>query len=236
MAVFSIRSLLFLIVSILSLTLFIYVLINEYFKNMISPIFLTLAASLPYTIYMFFYEMKSEKRLNLEDGLINNNYKIFMIDTYCKYLFPFVFSMFFNFLILTLLTNFVEFNGKTWIYYIYHLYICFILPILAFIDLKTTPRTRNPAPVKDLLILIIICFGIYSYTIIDLLITFDASFHIAPLTARALILSLLLVNNYILYDYVNHTSVGGDYYVLFKSNMASPVENIHSIPSNYNQA
>jgi hypothetical protein len=235
MAVFSGRSLLFLVVSILSLSIFIYLIIQS-IRNLVNPTFLTLLASIPYTIYMFFYEMKSEKRLNLDEGLINNNYKIFMIDIYCKYLFPYLFSMFFYYLILLLLNNFVDFEGNNWIYYVYHIYICIILPILAFIDLKTTPRTRNPAPIQDLLILIIICFGIYSYTIIELVITFDSTLHIAPLTARAFILALLLINNYILYDYVNHTNVGGDYYVLFKSNSNIPsrAEVIQSIPRNYN--
>jgi len=233
MAIFTVRSLLFLVVSILSLTIFIFIIMED-LRNLANPIYLTLLASIPYTIYMFFYEMKSEKRLNLDDGLINNTYKIFMIDTYCKYLFPFIFSMFFYFLIIILLNNFWELEGKSWIYFIYQFYICIILPILSFIDLKTTPRTRNPAPVKDILILVIICFGIYSYTIIEVIVTFDKNVHIAPLTARALILSLLLVNNYILYDYVNHTSVGGDYYVLFKSNIPSRAEVIQSIPRNYN--
>jgi hypothetical protein len=231
MATIPIRYLSFLVISCISIASLVYYFSFPWWSFTYDVKFLVLCASLPYTLYMFFYELKSERRLNLEDGLINNNYKIFMIDTYSKYLFPFMFAMLFYSLILNLLTNFSFWEGAGITYYLVNVYVSVILPILTYLDLKTTVRSRNPSPVKDILILTILCIGQCAYRLLVQVITTGKLVIILPMIGDALILAIVTVNAYILYDYTNHANVGGDYYVLFKTNLASPPDNINSIPN-----
>ena len=142
-----------------------------------------------------------------------------------------MFAMLFHSLILNLLTNFFAWEGASFTYYLVNVYISVILPILTYIDLKTTVRSRNPSPVKDILILVILCFGQCGYRLLLQVITTGKLTIILPMMGDALILAIVTVNAYILYDYTNHANVGGDYYVLFKTNLASPPNNINSIPN-----
>lgn len=194
--------------------------------------FWILCGSLPYTLYMFIYELKSNKSLNLSEGLVNNKNKIFMIDSYCKILFPFLFGLFIYELIITLQNNFQIFNGQDTLHYLVTSYICVLLPIFMAIDLKIIPRRRNPAPLKDLTLILFIS-AIHCAYVIVMSIVFKLTFVlIAPTIGNSIVLTSVTFLGYVLYDYINHKMTGGEYYMIFNSMDKANIENISGIPSN----
>jgi hypothetical protein len=231
MAAIPIRCLAFLLLTSLSIACVVYYLTFSWIYYTFDIKFMILCASILYTLYMFFYELKSERRWDMNDGMINNTQKVFMIDTYCKYLFPFLFAIFFYEIILALQTNFAIFTGKTVIFFLVQFYICIVLPVCSAIDLYTTPRTRNPAPTKDLLILLMMCAVLCGYKLLVSFLYDWTISKICPTIAEYVILALVTLNGYIIYDFANHKTTGGDYYVLFKSSDRVDVDDIKKIPT-----
>lgn len=217
MAAIPVRYIGFMVTSVISILCVIYYATLNWTTFALNYNFYIIIASLPYTIYMFFYEFKSEKRENLKEGLINETHANFMIDTYCKYLFPFLFGNFLYTIIVSLLTQF-EYVGVGVLLWLVYFWGGFLLPIIAILDLYVTARRRNHATAKDLLIIIIICLGYGSYSLVtNLIINFDiTSKIISGIIGYYLILTLVTVNGYIFYDYINHRNSGSHNYSFFK--------------------
>jgi hypothetical protein len=217
------RYITFLSVSLLTIASFVYYLSYPWIEATSLVEFWVLIGVLPYSVYMFFYEFKSERREDLSQGLVNEDRNLFMIDTYCKFLFPFIFAMFFSSLVNSLMLNMANLDGKSLLYFLISLFICIALPILCVADMYTTVRSRNPSPGKDIIILLIISLGLCVYRILSALIYYGSLKVFLPIIGQYLILALVVVNGYILYDYINHRRTGGAYYIMF-----SKVDNVGS--------
>jgi hypothetical protein len=223
MAAKPLRYIAFLSVSLLTIASFVYYLSYPWIEATSLVEFWVLIGVLPYSVYMFFYEFKSERREDLSQGLVNEDRNLFMIDTYCKFLFPFIFAMFFSSLVNSLMLNLNNLDGRSLLYFLISLFICIALPILCVADMYTTVRTRNPAPGKDITILLLISLGLCVYRILSALIYYGTLKIFLPIIGQYLILALVVVNGYVLYDYINHRKTGGAYYIMF-----SKVENTGS--------
>jgi len=156
----------------------------------------------------------------MERGLVTESSKNFMIDVYCKFLFPFTFAIFLFTLITGLATNFSLPQNGTFMLYLTQFYHGVVLPFLAVLDLYTTPRRRNPIPTTDIVILLLICFGHCGYKILVSIINGGNINLILPIFSEYIILALVSINGYIFYDYINHRKVGGSgYYILFENDI-----------------
>ncbi len=215
MAASPLRYISFLTVTILTVLSLIYYMTFNWIVTTSLVEFYVLVGVLPYSVYMFFYEFKTEKRQDLSQGLVNEERKCFMIDTYCKFLFPFIFAMFFTSLVNTFMQNMANIQNQTFLYFFICFYICIALPVLCVVDMYKTARTRNPAPGKDIIILLILCLGQCCYRILATIIYYGSLAGFLPIVAQYMVLGLVVVNGYILYDYINHRRNGGTYYIMF---------------------
>jgi hypothetical protein len=227
MAAVPIRYLAFLITSIITILCTIYYSTFPWSYFTFQFNFFILIATLPYTVYMLFYEFKSNKRDNLQAGLVTENNKNFMIDVYCRFLFPFLFAIFLFTIILALQTNFDLPSNGSFLLYLAQFYLGFILPVLAIFDLYYTPRRRNPTPTLDIVIISIICFGHCGYRLIASLLTDNNLKLLLPIASQYMILGLVSINGYIFYDYLSHRKAGGKgYYILFESDLNAQQESL----------
>ena len=89
-------SILYLIVTIASVASLIYYFTHLYQWDLYGYNlgFLVLLGSIPYTIYMFFYELKGEEPVINDVNIRNTN---FMIDVFSKFLFSFALILLFSF-------------------------------------------------------------------------------------------------------------------------------------------
>ena len=165
---------------------------------------------------MFFYEFKVERREDLSQGLVNDHDKLLMIDTYCKFLFPFSFAMFFSNLVRTLMLNLENIKGHNLLYILIAFYVSIGIPSLTVLDMYTTERTRNPSPGKDIILLLFINLFLFGYKVFVYILTNNNLNIILPELASCLVLGLVVVNGYILYDYIIHRKTGGTYYIMFR--------------------
>lgn len=182
--------------------------------------FFVMSASILFTLYMFFYDLKKKKSTQsigeFGDQIINDERYNFMLDTYSKFLFPFMFALILFEILLAFQSNFKIFQNATFLSVVVELYMNLCLPIFCFVDLLTTKRRRNPVPAKDILIILIICLAHGAYKIITDLILRQKPETIFPNLADYISLCLISVNGYILYDYITFKTSGEKEFILFK--------------------
>jgi hypothetical protein len=179
--------------------------------------FIVLIASLVYTLYMFYYELKADEPILGEN--INMRSSNFMIDVFSKFLFSFAFAVLLFYLILILRRNF-EFPPEydLWLFSV-DLYVNLILPIFCLIDTFLITRNKSPHPVADITVIGIIIFAHCAYKAIFNAIHFDTMKIVLPIISDYVVLFLMTVNGYILYDYMIHKRNYPGEYMLFKLNV-----------------
>lgn len=208
-------SILYLIVTIASVASLIYYFTHTYEWELYgyNLSFLVLLASVPYTAYMFFYELKGEEPIMNDVNIRSTN---FMIDAYSKYLFSFAFAVLIFFFIYLFRINFQypeQFTG--WLYAL-DIYVNLILPLFCLLDTFLISRNKLPFPVADITIIFMIIFAHCAYRTISYAVKYDTLRNVLPTIADYLVLFLMTVNGYFVYDYMIHKrNYPGDY-MLFK--------------------
>jgi hypothetical protein len=208
-------SILYLIVTIASVASLIYYFTHLYQWDLYGYNlgFLVLLGSIPYTIYMFFYELKGEEPVINDVNIRNTN---FMIDVFSKFLFSFAFAVLIFYFIYLFRINFQLpelFTG--WIYAL-DIYVNLILPVFCLLDTFLITRNKLPFPVADLSIIFLIIFAHCAYRTISYAIMFDTLKMVFPTVADYLVLFLMTVNGYFVYDYMIHKRNYPGEYMLFK--------------------
>lgn len=206
---------LYLIVSIASISCLTYYLTHLYdwelFGYNISLI--VLVGSILYTVYMFFYELKTEEPIGAEMGIREPN---FMIDTFAKFLFSFAFAVLLYYIITLLRTNFGEGRDYTvWLFFV-DFYVNLVLPVFLLVDTLLISRNKSPSPAKDITIIAIIIFAHCAYRALSFAIRYDTLKLIMPTVSDYLVLFFMTVNGYVIYDYMVHKRNYGGEYMLFK--------------------
>jgi hypothetical protein len=206
---------LYLIISLASISCLVYYLTHltdwELFGYNLSLI--VLCGSIIYTTYMFYYEIKSEEQIGPEEGIRDTN---FIIDIYAKFLFSFAFAVLLFYILTLFRTNFEEGRDYTvWLFSV-DFYVNFILPIFLLIDTFLIVRNKSPLPVADMSIIALIIFAHCAYRAISFAIRYDTSKMILPTVSDYLVLFLMTVNGYVLYDYMIHKRNYPGEYMLFK--------------------
>jgi hypothetical protein len=208
-------SLLYLIMSIASVTCLIYYFTHladwDEFGYNLSLI--VLIGSILYTVYMFFYELKAEEPLGVEAGVRETN---FMIDVFPKFLFSFAFAVLLFYVLILFRTNFYEGRDYTvWLFSV-DFYTNFILPIFLLADTFLIVRNKSASPVADISIIALIIFLHCAYRVISFAIKYDTSKMILPTISDYLVLFFMTVNGYVIYDYMIHKRNYPGEYMLFK--------------------
>lgn len=179
--------------------------------------FAVLVASIGYTSYMFINSFSDSSINNLREGIISDRNTNFMLDTYAKYLFPFLFASFIVQVGSLLTTNFNR-TDPSWIVFIARQYQGLVLPVFAFIEIIYTQRRRVPKVIKDFLMLMIICFGFMFYTILfNWIVIGNYSSLVLPTISIYFYVAIFTLNGYLVYDFVLHRKISSDDYVAFKS-------------------
>jgi hypothetical protein len=208
-------SILYLIVTIASVYTAIYYFTHTYEWSLFgyNLSFLVLLASIPYTTYMFFYELKGEEPLMNDVNVRSTN---FMIDVYSKFLFSFAFAVLLFYFIYLFRINFQFPNEfSDWLVTL-DVYVNLILPIFCLFDTFLITRNKLPFPVADLTIIFTIIFLHCAYRTISYAITYDTLKLVLPTIADYIVLFLMTVNGYIIYDYMIHKRNYPGEYMLFK--------------------
>jgi hypothetical protein len=173
-------------------------------------------ASIVYSGYMLIYTCKNPTIDDLRNDLITDANTNFIVDTYAKYLFPFLFASFIYTFLNLVGSSFKIIDNYT-IVFLFRLYIGIVLPIIALLEVIFSQRRRVPKLILDVSILMILCFGFMGYYIIfNLIITTGYSYLILPTVSNYLNLSIYIFNGYLVYDYLLHRKNNSDAnYVLF---------------------
>jgi hypothetical protein len=205
-------SLLYLIVSLCSIGSLVYYFANTGEWNLYGYNlgFIVLIASLIYTLYMFYYELKAEEPIAGHRG------SDFMVDTYSKFLFSFAFAVLLFYMIQLLRRNLdfpPEYN--LWLFSV-DIYVNLILPIFCLIDTLLITRNKSPHPVADISFIGVLVFAHCAYKAIVFAITYDTLKLILPTIADYIVIFLMSVNGYIVYDYMIHKRNYPGEYILFK--------------------
>jgi hypothetical protein len=208
-------SILYLVITIASVYTLIYYFTHTYEWSLYgyNLAFLVLIASIPYTIYMFFYELKGEEPL-IND--LNVRSTDFMIDIYSKFLFSFAFSVLIFYFIFLFRINFQfpePYSG--WLLTL-DVYVNMILPIFCLLDTFLITRNKLPFPIADISIIFVIIFLHCAYRTISYAISYDTMKMILPTIADYFVLFLMTVNGYFIYDYMIHKRNYPGEYMLFK--------------------
>ena len=208
-------SILYLIISICSISCLIYYIshLSDWDLYGYNLGFLVLVGSIIYTIYMFFYELKSEEPIINDVNVRGTN---FMVDVFSKFLFSFAFAVLLFYIIYLLRINFNlpdQFSG--WLFSV-DLYVNFLLPLFCLIDTFLITRNKTPFPLADITVIALIIFAHCAYKAIVYAISYDTVKMILPTIADYLVLFLMTLNGYFLYDYMIHKRNYPGEYVLFK--------------------
>lgn len=204
-----VRYVTYLIVSILSISVLMYYLLNTDIWDLYGYNlgFLVLISSIIYTCYMFFHEMvkPSEEGLAVnQEGAQNVNIieRNFMVDTYFKYLFSFSLSVLIFYIIHALRTNFkyVDLYPSNW-YYIADMYVNLILPVFHLCELMMTNRYRHRHVIADFAVLFIICFLHCAYKVIIRSLYYKDYEIVFPTIADYILIFLIAMNGYAFYDF-----------------------------------
>jgi hypothetical protein len=208
-------SILYLIVTIASTASLIYYFMHTYQWDLYGYNlgFLVLIGSIPYTAYMFFYELKGDEPVMNDVNVRNTN---FFIDVYSKFLFSFAFAVLLFYIIILFRTNFQFPDQYTGWLYPLDIYVNLILPIFCLLDTFLITRNKLPFPVADLTIIFLIIFAHCAYRTISYSIAYDTLKSVLPTIADYLVLFLMTVNGYFIYDYMIHKRNYPGEYMLFK--------------------
>lgn len=194
------------IFSALSITAFVYYLIytKEFELYGYSISFLVLIASIFYTIYMFFFELlKSDNRVVDENVMNDHSHRNFVRDVFYKFLACFALVVLVYYVIYMFRTNFHNFDKyPTNGFLVADIYTNLILPVYLIMDMFITTRCRYLTVWADLLII----FGLVVLHIVFRLFVLDNAYKnpsiVFPILSDYLIIFLLAVNGYALYDYM----------------------------------
>jgi hypothetical protein len=207
-------SLLYLIVSLGSIGCLVYYFthLTEWDLYGYNLGFIILIGSLVYTLYMFYLELKAEEPVQN----VNMRPANFMVDIYSKFLFSFAFAVLLFYFISLLRRNF-DFSPQydIWLFTV-DIYVNMILPLFCLIDTLLITRNKSSHPVADLSVIAALVFAHCAYKAIVYAITYDTMKLVLPTVADYVMIFLMSVNGYIMYDYMIHKrNYPGDY-VLFK--------------------
>ena len=178
----------------------------------------TTFVSIGYSFYMLIYECKNPSVDVLREEMISEPNTDFMVDTYARYLFPLLFATFILTVNMLFAASFRQIDYYL-VVYLTRLYIGLVLPFFGLLELYSTDRRRVAKPFKDVLILLIICFGFMGYEILFKCILIDGYYNlILPTIGGYINILLYILIGYVVYDFILHKKSASGDYVPFKSN------------------
>jgi len=211
------RYILSIIVTVLSVTSIIVLFFFEHYTDVLLNFQLVVAtASIVYSGYMLIFTCKNPSIDDLRNEYVTESNTNFIVDTYAKYLFPFLFASFIYTFLNLVASSFKIVDNYT-IVFLFRLYIGIVLPIIAVLEIIYSERRRVPKLILDVSILMILCYGFMGYLIIfNYIITPGYSAQILPTVSNYLNLSIYILNGYLVYDYLLHRKNKSEAnYVLF---------------------
>lgn len=214
-----VRYVTYFVFSAFSLTCLIYYLVyTKYFAIYgYNVSFLFLIVSIMYTAYMFLYEIiKRDSRIGAENVELNVDNKNFVKDTLYKYLFSFSFVVFVYFIMAMFKTNFHIFdNYPTDGFIVADVYTNLILPVFLVCDVFISPRVRHKHVWRDVGIILLITLVHFAFKLFVFNSVYKDSSIFFPILANYMMIFLLAINGYALYDYIVHKKErhGRDYLI-----------------------
>ncbi len=216
-----VKYILYLIFTVLSMSVLIYYLANTDLWEMYGYNlgFVVLVASLIYTFYMFIHELiKPEapvivaaEGIEVQNALTERN---FFADVYFKFLFCFSFAVLVFYVILMLRTNFENFNlfPSDW-YYAADLYVNLVLPVYILCESMMTTRYRHHHYMADILVLFVLCFAHCAYKVLVRSLYYQQYKIALPTIADYIMIFLISLNGYSLNDFMLFRKINpqGDY-------------------------